>query len=206
MSVFAASIPIANLAETNVALEGMGFGPRNFSLPVYSSGAQPTHAAMHLTGNAPPGLNGEDFITEVKALPGVIWNDTEAAPVAKVEAAIAPVSGKWGQSASILTGTVAAGNLYRDADGGLWWVIQSYDTTIWSDPLVIPALIRKARVPGSAGPWVQPLDQFDAYKLVNPFTGEPDRVSYNNKTWFVSRADGAGNNVWAPGVFGWTQE
>ena len=54
--------------------------------------------------------------------------------------------------------------------------------------------------------WVQPLDQFAAYKLVNPFTGQGDRCTHNGKTWYVSQADGAGSNVWAPGVYGWTDE
>jgi hypothetical protein len=68
----------------------------------------------------------------------------------------------------------------------------------------VQALVRRwARVPGSVAPWVQPLDQFDAYKLLNPFTGQPDKATHNGQTWRVSQADGAGNNVWAPGAFGW---
>jgi hypothetical protein len=66
-------------------------------------------------------------------------------------------------------------------------------------------LIRRAKIPGEALPWVQPLDQFDAYKLVNPFTNAGDLCTHNGFTWQVSQADGAGNNVWEPGVFGWVQ-
>ena len=69
---------------------------------------------------------------------------------------------------------------------------------------MIPALIRVAKIPGEAVPWQQPLDQFDAYKLKNPFTGEGDYSLHNGRKWQVTQADGAGNNVWEPGVFGWT--
>jgi hypothetical protein len=87
----------------------------------------------------------------------------------------------------------------------LWSCIQTFDrTTFPLPPSNYPALIRQARVPGTAVPWRQPIDQFDAYKLVNPFTGEGDLCTHNGDTWYVTQADGAGNNVWEPGVFGWT--
>ena len=57
-------------------------------------------------------------------------------------------------------------------------VIQPYNTATFPNPLAIPALIRRAKIPGEVLPWVQSLDQFDAYKLVNPFTGEPDRCTH----------------------------
>ena len=84
-------------------------------------------------------------------------------------------------------------------------MIQGYNTAIWTDPTIIPALIRRAKVPGQAAPWVQPIDAFDAYKLLNPFTSEPDTCTHNGFTWKVTQADGSGNNVWEPGVFGWTK-
>jgi hypothetical protein len=191
-----ATIPVANLAAANAALDAQGFGPSNFSVPVYT-GPAPTHATLHAWTDAA-------FEAAVKALPNVTWSDADGTPFERVEAAI-PVNSGWGGNAPELTGTVTPG-LYRRTVGDtqqLWWVIQSYNTAIWPDPTVIPALIRRARVPGEVAPWVQPLDQFDAYKLVNPFTGEPDSVTHNGQTWRVSQADGAGNNVWQPGVFGW---
>jgi len=30
-------------------------------------------------------------------------------------------------------------------------------------------------------------------------------VTHNGQTWEVAQADGAGNNVWEPGVFGWVE-
>lgn len=192
-----ARVPIANMAAANAALELLGRGPRNFSVPVYT-GAAPTYAILHAWGD--PG-----FEDEIKALANVVWSDVDGEPSTRVAAVLSNVSAGWGGNAPLLTGTVSPG-LHRDARGGLWWVIQSYDTAIWPDPTVIPALVRKARVPGEVAPWGQPLDQFDAYKLINAFTGQPDRVTHNGRTWRVTQADGAGNNVWAPGVFGWTAE
>jgi hypothetical protein len=94
--------------------------------------------------------------------------------------------------------------VYRYGDNELWWVITTFSRTTFSGPpATYPALIRRARVPGQVQPWVQPIDQFDAYKLVNPFTGQPDKVSHLGQTWQVSQADGGGNNVFEPGVFGW---
>jgi len=195
MSISAA-IPVANLTTANATLEAQGFGPGNFSVPVYTNTA-PTHATLHC-------WDYPAFEAAVKALPNVTWSTAEGTPAERVQAAVAPVSGHWAGNAQPLTGQVTPG-LYRDADDVLWWVIQPYNTAVYPDPAIIPALIRRARVPGVAAPWVQPLDQFDAYKLVNPFTGEPDRSTRNGKTRVVMQADGAGNNVWEPGVFGWAE-
>lgn len=85
-----------------------------------------------------------------------------------------------------------------------------------------PALIRRARRPGVAESWVQPLGAHDAYKLLDPFTGQPDewpawkpwdgnnanlyqvgaKASHNGKRW-VSNTP---NNHWEPGVFGWVEQ
>ncbi|HEY7824525.1 MAG TPA: hypothetical protein VIG24_16910 [Acidimicrobiia bacterium] len=193
----AARIPVADMAAANEALEAAGYGPRNFSIALYTGGPAPTYAVLHASAN-------EAFASVIKALPNVVWSEVEGEPQDRVKAALAGLSDKWGGDAPMLKGRVTPG-LHRDAGGGLWWVIQPYNTAVWSTPANIPALIRRARVPGEAAPWVQPLDQFDAYKLTNPFTGEPDRVTHNGSTWEVTQADGSGNNVWAPGAFGWTQ-
>jgi hypothetical protein len=104
------------------------------------------------------------------------------------------------------SGTVTAGSLYNHTDGNLWSVIQTFSRTTYSAaPSTYPALIRRVHVPGELQPWKQPLDQFDAYKLVNPFNGKPDQCIHNGFTWKVTQADGSGNNVWEPGVFGWTK-
>lgn len=199
---FCAIIPVANLAAANATLAGTvqnptGFGPNNFSVPSYSTGANPSFASLHLWDNPA-------FETAVKAIPNVTWEQSEGDPVARTQALMTSKGSKWGNNAPLLTGTVSPG-LYKDSAGKLWWVIQSYNTATYPDPTVIPALIRPARVPGQVSEWIQPLDQYDAYLLVNPFTAKPDQVTHNGNTWKVTQADGSGNNIWEPGVYGWTQ-
>ena len=203
MSNFSASIPAANMQAANAFLAGTdgdplntnNYGPNNFSVPAYA-GPTASVALLHAWGDPA-------FEAAVASIPNVtITQGTD--PTASTKAAATANGSTWGSDAKSLTGSVSPG-LYRDAENVLWWVIQSYDTAIWSDPTAIPALVRRAKVPGQAEPWVQPLDQYDAYKLVNPFTGTGDLCTYGGFTWNVTQADGAGNNVWQPGVYGWTE-
>jgi len=203
MSNFSASIPVANMQAANAFLAGTdgnplntnNFGPNNFSVPAYS-GPSPTVGLLHAWGDPV-------FEAAVASIPNVVITQGTDPVVMTTEAATT-AGVTWGNDAQPLTGTVSPG-LYRDTDNVLWWVIQSYNTATYPDPTVIPALIRMAKVPGEALPWVQPIDQYDAYKLVNPFTGTCDICTHNGSTWQVTQADGAGNNVWEPGVFGWTK-
>ena len=203
MSNFSAFIPTANLAAANAALEEQGFGPGNFSVPVYD-GPTATGAMFHCWADPV-------FQAAVEMLPGVVLTFPDTLPEPTTEPTALVIHGAteqghaWGGDAKPLTGNVTPG-LHKDADGALWWVIQAYNTDVYPDPAAIPALIRMAKIPGEALPWVQPLDQFDAYKLANPFTGQPDRCTHNGKTWKVTQADGAGNNTWEPGTFGWVDE
>ena len=198
-----AIIPVANLATANASLEAAGFGPRNFSVPTYG-GTGVTHAALHAWNDAA-------FIAAVKAIPGVVWEESGGDPIAMTQALIAAQGAKWGAQAPMLptSGNATAGTLYaydRSGTRELWYCIQTFSrTTYGAVPETYPALIRRIRVPGTVAAWVQPLDQYDAYKLVNPFTGKPDECTHNGFTWYVSQADGSGNNVWQPGVFGWTK-
>ena len=74
------------------------------------------------------------------------------------------------------------------------------------DSSVAAALIRRARMPGEVLPWVQPVDQFDAFWTKNAFTGQPDRVTHNGRLWRSIVAEGT-PNVWAPGTAGiWADE
>lgn len=193
---FSAIIPVANLQSANAALESLGFGPGNFSVPAYA-GSAPTHATMH-------SWNDPVFQSAVAAIAGVVIKTSETlTPAEIVTTATAAVSAGWAQSAKPLTGIVTPGLHVKD--GVLWWVIQSYNTATYPDPTIIPALVRLAKEPGKTMPWQQPLDQYDAYKLVNPFTGKPDTCTHGGKTWKVTGADGSGNNVWQPGVYGWSE-
>jgi hypothetical protein len=194
MSNFSASIPVADMDAANASLELAGYGPNNFSVPAYG-GPSPTVGLLHAWGDPA-------FEAAVAAIPGV--NIVQAGDPQEATAEAAQLEGAtWAPDAAPLTGNVVPG-LYHDVDDVLWWVIQPYNTATYPDPYVIPALVRQAKVPGEVLPWVQPIDQYDAYKLENAFTGEPDQCTHNGSTWQVSQADGAGNNVWEPGVFGWT--
>ena len=183
-----AIIPVANLQAANTALETAGFGPRNFSVPAYgTTGA--THAALH-TWNDPA------FFAAVKAIPSVVWQEGEGDPVARTKSLIEAQGAKWGAQAPALptTGNVTAGSLYRFEDG-VWSVIQTFSrTTYGAHPNTYPALIRNLRDPHKAEAWRQPIDQYDSYKLVNPFTGKADTAIHGGKVW-RTKVD---NNVWEP--------
>jgi len=189
---FSASIPVAQMQTANETLENAGFGPNNFSVPSYD-GPSPAFGLLH-------SWNDPVFEAAVDAIPGAVIQQGLANPIVTTSA----LAGEWSADAKPLTGNVTPG-LYRDAEDILWWVIQAYNTATYPDPILIPALIRLAKVPGEVLPWVQPIDQFDAYKIVNAFTGKPDECTHNGEHWKVTQADGAGNNIWEPGVFGWTK-
>lgn len=189
-----AIIPAANLQAANDALEAAGFGPNNFSVVSFSNG-RATHAAMHA-------WNDPAFSAAVKALPGVAWEESEGDPVSRTKALIEAQGAQWGAHAPPLTGNVTANTLYRHTDDSLWWVIQGYDATVYADPTIIPALVKRARRPGSFEPWEQPLGAHDAYRLLDPFTGEEEVCSHTGKNWRTT----VDSNVWEPGVYGWAAE
>lgn len=193
---FSAIIPVAEMDAANDSLQALGWGLGNFSVPAFSS-AQPSHATMHAWMDPL-------FLADVEAIPNVQIVEGDL-PDNTVVAACALVGAQWGGAAPPLEGIVTPG-LYRYSDGTLWWVIQQYDTATWPDPNApgLQALVVPARTPGEVTTWIQPLNQFTAYFLVNSFTGQPDEVTHNGQTWFVSQGDGAGLNIWQPGVFGWT--
>lgn len=198
-----AETPVANLAAARAALAAQGHGPNNFIVPVYSGGAMPAMAVLHHYPNDPV------FRAHCAAIPGVTVRDYGQLVIG-MDATAAAIGGRWGQNAPLLQGNVTPG-LYRaiPADGGaLWTVVQPFDRALVTGPLasVPPALIRRARVPGEAAPWVQPLDQFDAYWTKEKFTGQPDRVTHNGRIWRSIVAE-ATPNVWAPGTAGiWADE
>ena len=199
MSSMIAIIPIASMAAANATLDEAGFGPRNFSVPAYT-GAAVTHGALHA-------WHQPAFEAAVQAIPGVVVDIGEGDPVTRTKALIEAQGAKFGAQAPALpsSGNVTAGSLYRYGDR-LWSVIQTFSRTTYpADPATYPALIRVVHEPGVVAPWKAPTDQYDAYKLVNPFNGKPDQCTHNGKTWVVTAGDGSGNNVWEPGVSGWTE-
>ena len=199
MTSLCAIIPVAQMLAANTTLETAGFGPNNFSVPCYA-GPGATHGALH-SWDIPA------FASAVKAIAGVAWEESDGDPVTRTNALIEAQGAKWGDQAPALptTGNAVANTLYKYTDDTLWWCIQTFSRSTYpAHPSTYPALIRQARVPGTVEPWKQPLDQWDAYKLVNAFTGQGDRCTYQGQTWVVTQADGAGNNIYPPGVYGWT--
>ena len=195
-----AILPVASVAAANASLEAQGFGPNNFNVPAYGS-TGPTFGALHC-------WDSPAFATAVKALAGVSVDESAGDPVTRTAALIASKSAKWGDQAPALptSGNATAGTLYRFTDGTLWYCIQTFSrTTYGAHPSTYPALIRELRRPGTVAAWKQPLDQYDAYKLLNPFTGKPAECTHGGFRWKVTQADGSGNNVWEPGVFGWVK-
>ena len=192
MNNFAAIIPIANMDSINAGLLALGWGPDNFSVPAYA-GPSATHAMLHSWWD-------QAFFDDVSAVPGVVIA-VDQTPAELVTQVTTQTNTVWSNNAQPLTGIVTPG-LYYTMDGQeqvFWWVIQQYDTAIWPDPLLVPALIMMARTPGVATVWVQPLGSFDAYPLIDTFTGLPIQVTHAGQVWNSTIA----NNVWEPGVFGW---
>jgi len=192
---FSVTIPVANIAAANAALQAAGWGPGNFTVPVWTSGAMPVVAALHHIGN------DVAFRAACVALAGATVRDYGQLAVG-MDATATAAGGRWGGNAPLLQGQVTPG-LYRavPADGGgLWTVIQAFDRAVFGAALsTYPALVRKAKVPGLIEPWVQPVDQFDAYFTKNAFTGQPDRVAHNGRLYRSTVADPT-PNVWVPGA------
>jgi hypothetical protein len=76
----------------------------------------------------------------------------------------------------------------------LYRVIQAHTTQSDWKPDELPALYLKIVPPGVIPTWVQPQGAHDAYQI-------GDRVTHNGFLWESTHA----NNVWEPGVFGWSQ-
>jgi hypothetical protein len=187
------------MQSANDALEQQGFGGGNFSVPLYANGGA-TYAGLHAWNDAP-------FVAAIKAITGVIWEESDGAPTTRFNALVNAQGVKWVGSAPNYpaTGTITAGQMYRYTDGNVYQVIQPYDVGVFSaPPSTYPALIVMARDPYRAYEWYQ-TGQFDAFKLVNPFTKKPDECLLGGKKWKVTQADGSGNNTYQPDVFGWTE-
>jgi hypothetical protein len=83
----------------------------------------------------------------------------------------------------------------RKYDDRLYKCIQAHNSQEGWEPPNVPSLwVRTAADPEEIPEWVQPTGAHDAYQ-----TG--DKVWYEGKVW-VCTAD---NNVYAPGVWGWTE-
>lgn len=88
--------------------------------------------------------------------------------------------------------TYAIGDRVQYADK-LYKCVQIHTSQADWTPDIVPALWTEVSV-DEFPEWKQPTGAQDAYN-------KGDKVSYNNKHW-MSDIDG---NVWAPGVYGWSE-
>lgn len=114
---------------------------------------------------------------------------TNAAPGAKVSVPLHGLRG-WAPGGAYSAGDTCS------LSGAVYVCVQSHASLPGWQPPAVPALWRLVRAAGETGvpSWRQPLGAHDAYK-------KGDRVMYNGKKWEST----INANVWAPGVYGWTQ-
>ena len=78
-------------------------------------------------------------------------------------------------------------------NGTLYKVLMDHTSQETWTPEASPSLFAKVLIPGGIPAWEQP-DSTNTYM-------KGDKVTHNGKTW-VSDVD---NNVWEPGVYGWSE-
>ena len=84
----------------------------------------------------------------------------------------------------------------RKYNGTLYKCLTAHESQSSWTPDVSPSLWVRTDDPGEEWPeWVQPQGATDAYAM-------GAKVSYDGKHW-ISDVD---NNVWTPGVYGWTEQ
>jgi hypothetical protein len=193
-----AIIPANLMQSANDALEQQGYGGGNFSVPLYANGGA-TYGGLHAWNDAP-------FVAAIKAIAGVAWKESEGAPTTRFNALVEAQGVAWGANAPEYptTGTILPNEIYRYTDGNLYQVIQQYNVVTFPlPPTAYPALIIMAREPHKLYEWYQ-TGQFDAFKVLNPFTNQNDECMFNGNKYYVTTGDGAGNNTYAPDVYGWS--
>jgi len=186
--------PVEHLVAVNAALEEAGHGPGNFSIPAYS-GPGSLQAIPEVTILAGPVDTGE---VDDDGNPITVDLD----PQERTGKVVEDAGAQWGADAEELpdSGTVTANTIYRFEDD-LWFVIQSFSrTTYGAHPSTYPALIRRVRNPYAVEEWKQPIDQYDAYYVTNPFTGKPDEAYIGDTLYHVTSGNAAGLNVAQPGT------
>jgi len=92
---------------------------------------------------------------------------------------------------------VSIGDRFSYADVN-YRVIQGHTTQTGWEPSETPALFAIVRRPFDS--WVQPLGSHDAYPALDD-NGEQMTCVHNDSAWINTHGD---DNVWEPGVFGWS--
>lgn len=145
MTNFTATVPIANMAAVNSALEAQGFGPGNFSIPVYGATGV-THATLHCWPDAAFQAALEAIPQVTVTLPGSESSD----PAALVDKAATAVSGVRAENLPLLPdkGAVAAKKLYRfesETEGTkVFYVDKAFSRDTYNlDPATYPTVLSK---------------------------------------------------------------
>jgi hypothetical protein len=83
-------------------------------------------------------------------------------------------------------------------EGEIYQPLQKHTAQSDWTPDVVPALFREIGKPTPSGypAWEQ--------RYAAPYYRKGDRVAHNGQNWQCTAADANGNNVWEPGVYGWT--
>jgi hypothetical protein len=118
-----AIIPTNLMQSANDALEQQGYGSQNFSVALYSNGGA-TYAGLHAWNDAP-------FVTAIKAITGVIWEESEGDPTTRFNALVEAQGVAWGANApeypatgTILPNQLSAGQTRRYG--------KSFSNTMWA--------------------------------------------------------------------------
>lgn len=109
---------------------------------------------------------------------------------------IADLYPEWESEKAYTTGTILKYGTNADGETQLYSVLQDHTSQENWKPDTATSLYKAVGFNPSGVPiWTQPLGATDAYM-------KGDTVSHNEKLW-VSDID---NNVWEPGVYGWTEK
>nr|DAJ48814.1 MAG TPA: ChiA1-BD-binding domain protein [Caudoviricetes sp.] len=119
----------------------------------------------------------------------------------KIEAAASTMTDETALTAVELFPAWAVGKAYAIGDrvrynGALYKCVQAHTSQADWTPPSAPSLFAEV-LPGQGGTAIGEWQQPDS---TNPYK-KGDKVTHNGKTW-ESTAD---NNVWEPGVYGWTE-
>jgi hypothetical protein len=182
MANFTATIPAAQMDAINAELDALGFGPRNFSVPLKTSGTAPTHAGMHC-------WDIPDFRAALDGLqatyPALKITEGSGRPNLEEHIAAEALS-KWEQPEGAHDPYLKG---ERTTVGGKTWE-SLIDYNVWP-----PGVSGWREIVAEGNPaWVQPTGAHDAYAI-------GDKVSFKGANYESLIAA----NVWSPTAYpaGW---
>mgnify|MGYP003304974666 CR=1 FL=1 len=109
---------------------------------------------------------------------------------------VADLYPEWKSAKSYSVDEIIKHGVNADNETQLYKVIQAHTSQADWTPDVTPSLYKKIGFTDEGvSIWTQPLGATDAYM-------KGDVVSYNGELWTAD----VDNNVWQPGVYGWTKQ